>query len=378
MRNKASYRVLLAAGGTGGHVYPAIAIANAIKKADPASEILFAGTRAHIEWTAVPKAGFSITPIWISGFHRKFDLRNLLFPIKLLVSLVQSFILILRFRPDVVVCCGGFVSGPVGRISAMLGITLVLQEQNSFPGVTNRLLRNKATYIFTAFKDAEKYFQKQKVHMLGNPVRADLSTGNRLTAAANWEFNPEIKTLLLMGGSNGARTLNETMIKHLDFLHNEMKLQIIWQCGKQYMNDIVRQLDVNNYPNLRLVPFLDSMPDVYAVSDLAVCRAGAGTISELLVTGKPSILVPSPHVAGDHQTSNAKSILRAGAAVVIPDDQIAVKLPETVKSLVEEPQILRQMSMAAKALAMPDAAFQIAGMILNTVTHKRSLKKELT
>jgi UDP-N-acetylglucosamine--N-acetylmuramyl-(pentapeptide) pyrophosphoryl-undecaprenol N-acetylglucosamine transferase len=377
MQSKASYRVLFAAGGTGGHVYPAIAIANAIKKAAPTTEILFVGTKKHMEWTVVPKAGFNITPIWVSGFHRKFDLRNLLFPVKLMVSLIQCLFILLKYKPNVVICCGGFVSGPVGRVAALLGITLMLQEQNSFPGVTNRILGSKATFVFTGFQEAEKYFQKQKVQYLGNPVRADLDSVNRISAASEWRFSPEKKTILVMGGSNGAKKINESIHQHIDFLHNGLKLQIIWQCGKIYYDELIKRINVNDYPNLRLVPFLENMPATYAIADLAICRAGAGTITELLITGKPSILVPSPHVAGDHQNSNAKSLHRAGATVVVSDQEIDGKLPDTVKYLLSEPSILKQMSQAAKALAMPNSATKIAELILNTTNPQRLLTKEL-
>lgn len=377
MHTKASYRVLFAAGGTGGHVYPAIAIANAIRKAAPATEIQFVGTRKHMEWTAVPNAGFKIEPIWISGFYRKFDIRNLLFPLKLIVSLLQCIRIMISFRPNVVICCGGFVSGPVGRVASLFGISLMLQEQNSFPGVTNRILGNKATFIFTAFQEAEKYFPKQKVHLLGNPVRSDLNSINRISAASEWRFSPEIKTILIMGGSNGARKLNEAMLQHVDFLHNRLKLQIIWQCGKIYHDTLVRQINQDTYPNLRLVPYLENMPATYTITDLVICRAGAGTISELLVTGKPSVLIPSPNVAGDHQNSNAKSILRAGAAIVVSDNEIESKLPDTVNYLLSEPNILKQMSQAAKALAMPQAAVKIAEMILNKTNPQRLLSNEL-
>jgi UDP-N-acetylglucosamine--N-acetylmuramyl-(pentapeptide) pyrophosphoryl-undecaprenol N-acetylglucosamine transferase len=377
MQSKASYRVLFAAGGTGGHVYPAIAIANAIREAAPATEIQFVGTKKHMEWTAVPNAGYKIEPIWISGFYRKFDLRNLLFPLKLIVSLLQCIRIMLSFRPNVVICCGGFVSGPAGRVASLLGISLMLQEQNSFPGVTNRILGSKATFIFTAFQEAEKYFPKQKVHLLGNPVRSDLNSINRINAASELRFNPEIKTILIMGGSNGARKLNDAMEQHIDFLHNQLNVQIIWQCGKIYYEGLEKRINKDAYPNLRLIPYLENMPAAYAMTDLAICRAGAGTISELLVTGKPSVLIPSPNVAGDHQNSNAKSILRAGAAIIIPDIEIERKLSETVSYLLSEPNILKQMSQAAKAIAMPQSAIKIAEMILDKTNPQRLLTNEL-
>lgn len=372
MQNSNTYSVLVAAGGTGGHVFPAIAIADALKHRLGDVDIHFAGTRDHLEWDVVPRAGYAIHPIWISGFHRKLTLKNFLFPIKLLTALVQSFLIIKKIKPDVVVCCGGYVSGPVGRMATLMGRTLVLQEQNSYPGVTNRILGKKASLIFTAFSEAAEYFPIKKVHLLGNPVRSDIGSGNKLLAAQKYDFSPKRKTILIMGGSGGAAAMNQAMIRNLEYLHNELHLQIIWQCGKRYLGEISTRVDTSRFPDLRLTAFIDSMPDVYAISDLVICRAGAGTIAELLVLGKPSILVPSPHVAGDHQRHNANSVVKNGAAVMIEDQNLENELGRTIASLLLDENKLNDMSERAKALSMPNAANDIADQIINESLRKAS------
>lgn len=359
-----TYRVLMAAGGTGGHVYPAIAIADAIRAAVPTSEVYFAGTRTHMEWTAVPKAGYPIFPIWVSGFHRRFTLQNLLFPIKLIVSLLQSWLILRRLRPHVVVCCGGYVSGPIGRIAGYMGIPLMLQEQNSFPGVTNRLLGTQAALIFTAFPEATDFFPAGKVRQEGNPVRADIRRGDRNKAALKLGLDPNRKTLLVMGGSGGAASLNRAMLANLEELHHELELQIIWQCGARYLPALRGSISEHLFEQLYLTDFLDDMPGVYALSDVVVCRAGAGTIAELLVLGKPSVLVPSKVVAGDHQTKNAASVVARGAAITLDDSELSDRLAEVVDELVSSPAKLQTMQQAALSLARPDAAGMIVRSIL--------------
>jgi UDP-N-acetylglucosamine--N-acetylmuramyl-(pentapeptide) pyrophosphoryl-undecaprenol N-acetylglucosamine transferase len=359
------YRVLIAAGGTGGHVYPAIAIADAIRSQVELCDITFAGTRDHMEWTAVPRAGYPILSIWISGFHRKRILKNILFPIKLITALVQSILIVKKTNPHVVICCGGYVSGPIGRAAAWLGKPLMLQEQNSYPGVTNRILGSKATTIFTAFEDAAQYFPVKKVKLYGNPVRRDITRGSKENAAATLNFSTTRKTVLIMGGSGGAKTINDALVRHLEYLHNELHLQIIWQCGKQYLGTLMTRIDQSKFPDLRLVSFIDSMPDTYALADLVVCRAGAGTIAELMALGKPSILVPSPHVAGDHQRHNAESIMRNQAAEIIPDHELVNKLAKAVASLINDSDRLKTMHDRALQLANPLASEHIASEIIH-------------
>lgn len=368
MGNTNTYRVLIAAGGTGGHVYPAIAIADAIRRQVSPCEISFAGTRDHMEWEAVPRAGYPILPIWISGFHRKLTIKNLMFPVKLLTSMWQSLRIINKVNPHVVICCGGYVSGPIGRVAGWMGKPLMIQEQNSYPGVTNRLLGQKATRVFTAFDDAASHFPIKKVRLLGNPVRSDITRGNREAAAENLSFSTARKTILVMGGSGGAKAINDAMVRHIDYLHNELHLQIIWQCGKRYLGEIMTRIDASKYPNLRVMAFIDSMPDTYALADLVICRSGAGTIAELMVLGKPSILVPSPHVAGDHQRHNAESIAKNQAAKVLEDQELDSKLPKVIAELISNESILSSMKLKALELAHPNADAHIAEEII-TLTH---------
>lgn len=365
-------RVLIAAGGTGGHVYPAIAIADALKEADPSTEILFIGTKDHMEWDAVPKAGYDIKSIWISGFHRRFTLKNILFPVKLGSSLVQSWGIMSQFKPDIVVSCGGFASGPVGWVAARKNIPLVLQEQNSYPGVTNRLLAKRARKIFTAFKDADRYLPADKTEIAGNPTRKNLLEVDEDKAYRDFGFDKENKTLLVLGGSGGAKSINEAMAANIEKLHNEMDLQIIWQCGSRYYDELHIELHTDDYENLCLVDFLHNMPEAYAAADLVVSRAGALSCSELALTGNPSILVPSPNVAGDHQSKNARSMVDEGAAEILDDSEAKDTLSQLVEKLIFDRQKLKEMQKAALKLARPDAAEKIALEILEIANEEVS------
>lgn len=365
-------RVLIAAGGTGGHVYPAIAIADAIREEAPEADILFVGTKKHMEWETVPRAGYDITGIWISGFHRRFTLKNLLFPLKLSVSLIQSFGIIRSYKPDIVISCGGYAAGPVGWIAAKQQVSLVVQEQNSFPGVTNRLLGKHASLIFIAFRDAEQYFPERKTLLTGNPTRRSLTEADREQAYRNFDLNPARQTLLVLGGSGGARSINNAMAAHVETLHNGLDLQIIWQCGRRYYDELNSRLHDKHYERLRLSDFLYNMPEAYAVADLVISRAGALSCSELALTGSPSILVPSPNVAGDHQMKNARSMVDEGAAELISDDEIKEKLPDTVGQIIFDRDRLHAMSEAALKHARPDASNKIAGEILKLAMLNRT------
>lgn len=358
-------RVLIAAGGTGGHVYPAIAIADALKAADEAVEIRFVGTRAHLEWEAVPRAGYDIDPVWISGFHRRLTPKNLLFPVKLAVSLWQSLRIIGRFRPDALVSCGGYAAGPVGWVAAKKGIPLFIQEQNSFPGVTNRLLGRDAVKVFTAFPEAEPHFPEGRTVMAGNPTRTTLRDAERGKALEHFGFSAGHPILLVLGGSGGARSINEAMQANLQQLHDELGLQIIWQCGSRYYETLEKEIDTARYPRLRLVDFLHHMPEAYAAADIVVSRAGALSCSEIALTGNASILVPSPNVAGDHQAKNAASMAHSGAARMIEDAEAGRALPGLIASLISDQTKLRAMQQAALKLARPEAARQITGAILD-------------
>jgi len=357
-------RILIAAGGTGGHVYPAIAIADALKARQNNTKILFVGTKDHMEWQAVPKAGYKITDIWISGFQRQLTLKNLLFPLKLMYSLLQSVGILHRFKPQVVVSCGGYAAGPIGWVAGMINIPLVIQEQNSFPGVTNRLLGKFASVIFTAFKEADTYFPEGKTKLAGNPTRTSLTLSSREESLDMFGFSGDLKTILILGGSGGAQSINTAMQNNLDTLHHELGLQIIWQCGKKYYDKLSEAIDESSYPNLRLTDFLYNMAAAYATADLVISRAGAGSCSELMLTGKPSILIPSPNVAGNHQMKNAQSMSKTGAAYLLKDEDAASKLASSVSELIGNENKLKNMGEKARKLAKPDAALRIAHEIL--------------
>jgi len=365
-------KVLIAAGGTGGHVYPAIAIADALRETSVDVEILFVGTKNHMEWEVVPQAGYDITSIWISGFHRRLTLKNLLFPVKLGTSLVQSLSIIQKFNPDIVISCGGYAAGPVGWIATQRGIPLVIQEQNSFPGVTNRLLGKKAEIIFIAFKDAEHYFPTGKTKLAGNPTRKSLQEADHQEAYKKFSLDPGKSTLLVLGGSGGAKSINEAMLQNINKLHDEMDLQIIWQCGKRYYDQLRRDIHAREFEHLILTDFLHDMPEAYAVADLVISRAGALSCSELALTGKPSLLVPSPNVAGDHQTKNADSMVKEGAAELIADAELNEELPKLVEKLITNEERLKEMNRAALKLAKPDAAKTIATEIIELAGKKKS------
>jgi len=367
-RLQSPIRVLLAAGGTGGHVYPAISIADAVMSLNKDSSVLFVGTRDRMEWQAVPNAGYTIRSVWISGFHRRLTPQNLLFPVKLMVSLVQSLKILKRFKPDVVISCGGFAAGPVGWMATKLGIPLVIQEQNSFPGVTNRILARRADKIFTAFDEAEKYLPKEKITQTGNPVRSNLILGDRDQALSHFGFTNKKPVLLLLGGSGGALALNKAMKENLSRLHNESGIQIIWQCGPKYYEELKSELDETQYPGLKLIGYIDSMEAAYSAADLVLTRAGAGTCSELMLTGKPSLLVPSPNVAGDHQTKNAGAMVSAGASVLIPEKDLNNQMADRIESLIFDEDELSRMSKAAQNLARPDAANEIAEELFKLVS----------
>lgn len=357
-------KILIAAGGTGGHVYPAIAIADAIKAQNSETEIQFVGTKNHMEWHAVPKAGYQIAHVWISGFHRRLTTKNLLFPIKLVTALAQSFSILGKFKPDVVVSCGGYVAGPVGWVAGKKSIPVVIQEQNSFPGVTNRLLAKFAYKIFTAFEEADRYLPPSKTQITGNPTRSSLTQVDQKVGLATFGFDDSKPVLLIMGGSGGARTINEAIKTNLDELHNKAGLQIIWQCGSRYVDALKAEVDESVYPNLRLTAFIDSMPEAYAAADLVISRAGASSCSEFMLIGMPSVLIPSPNVAGDHQTQNAQAMVDAGASELVKDADAVDAISELVTTLINDQHRLKEMNKAALALAKPDAAKTIATEIL--------------
>jgi UDP-N-acetylglucosamine--N-acetylmuramyl-(pentapeptide) pyrophosphoryl-undecaprenol N-acetylglucosamine transferase len=358
-------RVIFAGGGTGGHLFPAIALADELRKIMPGAGIMFIGTRNKIEARVVPAAGFLFLSIWISGFHRSLRIGNLLFPVKVMVSMLQSRSILRSFKPDVVVGTGGYVSGPVLRMATLLGIPTLIQEQNSYPGVTTRVLAAKVNEVHLTFENSKKYFQRtDNLFLSGNPTRGTLDNVNRADALRNFGFEPQSdeKTILVVGGSLGARTINraiEKMLPHL--LQNNYRL--IWQTGNEGYASAAGA--AGQFPSGRVWvgQFIDRMDCAYAASDLVVCRAGATTIAELTRLGKPSVLIPYPFAAADHQVENARALAGNGAAEIVLDTEVEIKLEQTMMMLLESDR-LQSMGRLSRELGKPGAARVIAERIV--------------
>ncbi|MCB0732020.1 MAG: undecaprenyldiphospho-muramoylpentapeptide beta-N-acetylglucosaminyltransferase [Ignavibacteriae bacterium] len=360
------YRFIFAAGGTGGHLYPAVAVAEKLKELKPESKILFVGTKNKIESRVIPKLGYDFKSIWISGFSRKLTLANLLFPVKLLVSLLQSFLINLNFKPSVVIGAGAYVSGPIVWIGTKLGSKSVLLEQNSYPGVTNRMLENKVNSIHISFEDSDKYFkQKSKLKLSGNPVRTTLKLIERNTAIENYGLDKDKKVLLVIGGSLGARTINNAIAKNLELFINK-NIQVIWQTGEIYYNEF------RNYKNQNVIimPFISDMQKAYSACDLMIARAGATTIAEVSHLGLPAIFVPSVNVAANHQFKNAKSLVDQNAGLLIEDYELSDKILETVLNTIYNNELLLTLKENIKKLSKPNAAKVIAEDILQLAENK--------
>ncbi len=357
-----SPRILFAAGGTGGHVYPAIAIADAVRDVRPDAAIAFAGTREKMEWQAVPRAGYPIHPITVSALHRALTPRNLLFPFKLARGLVDSYRLVRSFRPDVVVGAGGFVSGPVLWVANVLGVPTVIQEQNAFAGLTNRLLAKKAARVHVAFEAAQQAFPGARVVVSGNPTRAGLAGASREEGRDFYGVPQGKKMLLVFGGSLGSQKLNETLLAHAPALLAGGDLHIVWQTGSRYFDKM--RAAAPRHEGLDVREYIDRMDLAYAAADLALCRAGAITCSELMVTGTPALLVPSPNVAADHQTHNARAMETVGAARLVPEGDLDARLVPAVQALMADADARAAMSAAARGMARPDAAHAIARDVL--------------
>ena len=359
-------RVLFACGGTGGHVYPAIAIADAVRRQRPGAAVSFAGTRDRMEWEAVPKAGYPIQAVTVSGFQRGLTAsalaRNATFPFKLAKGLWESWRVVGGFDPDVVVGTGGYASGPVGLAASLRGRALVLQEQNAYAGATNKLLSSRADTVFLAFEAAEAYFPDATTVVAGNPVRQDLVEVDTQKARAHWDIPADAHVLLAMGGSLGAGPINGALKLHLDRALADERTFVIWAAGKRYYDTLSKA--VPKHDRLRLVPYLDRMDLAYAAADLAVCRSGAITCSELAVTGTPSVLVPSPNVTADHQTKNAEALVDAGAAALLREADLDARFDDVVLPLLHDADARRAMADAALAIARPDAADTIATAVL--------------
>ena len=357
------YRFLFAGGGTGGHLYPAIAVANEIKKMRPESEILFVGAKSKIEGRVVPKLGYKFRSIWIKGFSRKFNMSNLLFPVKLIVSLFQSLLISFRFNPKVAIGSGGYVAGPAIWGASVLGAKIILMESNSYPGVTTRLLEKYADEVHITFEDSKKYLRKQnKIKLTGNPVREELGKSNKSEALKHFSLDENKKTVLVLGGSLGAQSINDAVANCVEELQKN-NLQIIWQTGKNYYDNYKKI----NFTSVKILDFIDDMNKAYSACDLLVARAGATTIAELSVLGIPSILIPSPHVAENHQYYNAKSLADSGAAVLIKDSELKDNLKNEILKVMGDKNLLNTLSENVKIKSRPDAAKEIAISAINYI-----------
>ena len=345
-------RFIISGGGTGGHIYPAVAIANELKSRFPEAEFLFVGAKDKMEMQKVPQAGYAIKGLWISGIQRKLTLDNAMFPFKLLSSMWNSFRIIKSFKPDVVIGTGGFASGAVLKVASMLNIPTVIQEQNSYPGITNKLLAKKANKICVAYENLERFFPKDKMILTGNPVRQDLiNEASKSEAIAYFKLDANKKTLLVLGGSLGARRINQLIEKELDFLLSQ-NIQIIWQCGKLYLNDYSKY---NEKDNVQVVAFIDRMDLVYAAADVVISRSGASSVSELCIVGKPTIFIPSPNVSEDHQTKNAKAISDKNGAILIRESELETQFETVFSDLISSESKQAELSQNIKKLAKPNA-----------------------
>ena len=351
------YKIILSGGGTGGHIYPAIAIANELKQRNPESEFLFVGAKDRMEMEKVPQAGYKIKGLWISGIQRKLTLKNLMFPFKLLSSLFRAYNIIKRFKPNVVIGTGGFASGPLLQIATIIGIPSLIQEQNSYPGITNKLLAKKAKKICVAYDGLERFFPEKKIIKTGNPVRQDLLNIDDKTVEAKNFFNLKHGkyTLLILGGSLGAKRINELIEKELDFFDTQ-NIQIIWQCGKLYY----QQYKIyNNTNNVQVYEFLNNMDFAYAAADVVISRAGASSVSELCIVGKPVIFIPSPNVAEDHQTKNAMAIVESEGAMLIKETDLDVDFENKFSQLIASPERQKELGANIKKLALENATKEI-------------------
>jgi len=358
-------KFIISGGGTGGHIFPAIAIANALKAKTENAEILFIGAEGRMEMEKVPAAGYRIVGLPIRGFDRKNMLRNVKTLLLLAKSMYKAKKIVREFAPDAVIGVGGYASGPTLKVAAQLGIPVIVQEQNSFAGVTNKLLSHKAACFCVAYEGMERFFPKEKIILTGNPIRQDLQLDPAKKAEAYQFFHldPTKKTLLVIGGSLGARTLNQSLLAHLETLAKS-NIQVIWQAGKIYIETLRTSAAPQLNTNIILTDFVARMDYAYAIADLVISRAGASSISELCLLGKPSILVPSPNVAEDHQTHNAMALVHKDAAVIIKDvDAREHLVPEALK-LIEDRQRLTTLSENCLLLAQKDSAARIADEIL--------------
>lgn len=361
-------RVLISGGGTGGHIFPAIAIANAIKEQRPDTEFLFVGAEGKMEMEKVPAAGFPIEGLWISGFSRSLSVSNLVFPFKLISSMLKAGKIVKKFKPDVAIGTGGFASGPTLRVASQKGVPCLIQEQNSFPGVTNRILAGKAKKVCVAYEGMEHYFGKEKTIITGNPVRKDVVQieGKRKEAVAFFGLDENKQTLLIVGGSLGAQSVNNAILENLDQLV-DLGIQIVWQTGKTSYTEIEKATQSYADKGVKVLEFIYKMDLGYAAADMVISRAGAIAVSELSLVAKPTILVPFPYAAEDHQTKNAMALVDQDAAILVRDADVKTGLLNAVTKLVSNEALGKSLTENIKKLGKPNAANQIANEVLSII-----------
>ena len=354
-------KFIISGGGTGGHIFPAIAIADELKRRIPDADILFVGAKDRMEMQKVPQAGYPIEGLWISGIQRKITLQNLLFPLKFISSLLKSRSIIKRFKPDAVIGTGGFASGAVVKVAGEMGIPTFIQEQNSYAGITNKMLSKKAKKICVAYDAMEQFFPKEKIVKTGNPIRDGLLdiAKHRTEGLTYFQLNPEQKTLLVLGGSLGARRINQLVEEQLP-LFEKLGVQVLWQCGKLYYEEYKKY----ESERVKVLAFIDKMELAYAVADVIISRAGASSVSELCVVGKPVIFIPSPNVAEDHQTKNAQAIEQKQAAILIRETDLGTTFATTFTELINDEAKQQSLSQHIKMLALPNATKEIVNIIL--------------
>ena len=368
-------KVLISGGGTGGHIFPAVSIANALREMDPNCDILFVGALGRMEMERVPQAGYKIVGLPVRGIDRSHPWRNIKVMIDFVRSMWQVRKIIREFRPDVGVGVGGYASGAAMKVAAKMGVPILLQEQNGFAGVTNKMLKNDAQKICVAYEGMERFFPSNKLILTGNPVRQNLNTGTKEGAIEYFNktfgtnFTTDRQTLLIIGGSLGARTINQSIIAHLPELINS-GVQVIWQTGKYYFEDCKQALNSQpstlntQHSTIICTDFISQMPDAYALADLVISRAGASSISELCLLGKPSILVPSPNVAEDHQTHNAMALVNKHAAVLVKDVEAREKMVQTALELIQDEKTLQELQTNILTLALHDSDKLIAQEVM--------------
>ncbi|WP_417860025.1 undecaprenyldiphospho-muramoylpentapeptide beta-N-acetylglucosaminyltransferase [Winogradskyella sediminis] len=347
------YKFMLSGGGTGGHIYPAVAIADELKSRYPDAEFLFVGASDRMEMDKVPQAGYKIKGLWISGIQRKLTLRNLAFPLKLMSSLLRSRKIVNTFKPDAVIGTGGFASGPLLQVASSKGVPSLIQEQNSFPGITNKLLGKKVNTICVAYDGLEKFFPKEKLRLTGNPIRKDLLQvkHKQIEGKDAFKLKHNKQTLLILGGSLGARRINELIEANMSFFETQ-SIQVIWQCGKLYYNQYKHY---NDMPCVQVHAFLNHMDLAYAAADVIISRAGAISVSELCIVAKPVIFVPSPNVAEDHQTKNAQSVADKNAAILIREKDLDTEFQKAFLELMSNADKQNELSKNIEALALVNA-----------------------